>query len=73
MKTAVLQIAFYGGDSLSISQQANLPLLKLNSILMQAVFPLRKFYTEQMFVLLRTKHMQLRNHADTQPMNRSQR
>jgi len=29
-----------------------------------AVFPLRKYYTEQMFVLLRTKRMQLRNHAD---------
>jgi len=32
---------------------------------LQAVFPPRKFCTEQMFVLLRTKRMQLRNHADT--------
>jgi len=31
----------------------------------QAVLPLKKFYPEQMFVLLRTKRMQLRNHADT--------
>jgi len=30
-----------------------------------SVFPLRKFYTEQTFVLLRTKRMQLRNRADT--------
>jgi len=30
------------------------------------VFPLRKFYREQIFVLLRTKRMQLRNHANTQ-------
>jgi len=29
------------------------------------VFPLRTFYTEQMFVLLHTKRMQLRNDADT--------
>jgi len=29
-----------------------------------AVLPLTKLYTEQMFVLLRTKRMQLRNHAD---------
>jgi len=29
------------------------------------VFPLKKFYPEQMFVLLRTQRMQLRNHADT--------
>jgi len=43
------------------------------TIKQQAVFPLRKFYTEQMFVLLRTKRMQLRNHADTQPVKRSQR
>jgi len=34
---------------------------------------LRKFYTEQMFVMLRTKRMQLRNHADTQTAKRSQR
>jgi len=32
----------------------------------QAVLPLKKFYPEQMFVLLRTKRMQLRNHADKQ-------
>jgi len=38
-----------------------------------AVFPLTKFYTEQMFVLLRTKRLQLRNHADIQTMKRSQR
>ena len=38
-----------------------------------AVFPLRKFHTEQMFVLLRTKRMQLRNHACTQTVKRSQR
>jgi len=37
------------------------------------VFPPRKFYTEQMFVLLRTKRMQQRNHADTQTLKRSQR
>jgi len=29
------------------------------------VLPLRKLYTEQMFALLRTKRMRLRNHADT--------
>jgi len=28
------------------------------------VFSLRKFYAEQMFVLLHTKRMQLRNHVD---------
>jgi len=39
---------------------------------MMVVFLLRKFYLEQMFVLLRTKHMQLRNHADTQPVKGSQ-
>jgi len=32
-----------------------------------AVSPLRKLYTEQIFVLLRTKRI-----ADTQPVNRSQ-
>jgi len=37
------------------------------------VFPLRKFYAEQMFVLLRTKRMQLRNHTDTQTVKRFQR
>jgi len=37
------------------------------------MFPLRKFYTEQMFVLFRTKRVQLRNHADTQTVNCSQR
>jgi len=37
------------------------------------MFPQRKFYTEQMFVLLRTKRMQLRNHADTQTVKDSQR
>jgi len=37
------------------------------------VFPLRKFYTEQMFALLRTKRMQMRNHANIQPAKRSQR
>jgi len=31
----------------------------------RAVFPLRKFFTEQMFVLVLTKRMQLRNHIDT--------
>jgi len=34
-----------------------------------AVFPQRKFYTEQMFILLRTK----RNHADTQTVKCSNR
>jgi len=29
------------------------------------VFPLRTLYTAQIFVLLRTKRMQLRNHANT--------
>jgi len=43
------------------------------TIQQQAAFPLRKFNAEQMFVLLRTKRMQLRNHADTQPVKRSQR
>jgi len=38
-----------------------------------SVFPLRKFCTEQMFVLLRTKRMQPRSHADTQAVKRSQR
>ena len=37
------------------------------------VFPLRKLYTDQMFVFLRIKRMQLRNHADTQPEKGSQR
>jgi len=37
------------------------------------VFPLRKFYTEQMFVSLRLKRMLLRNHADTQTVKHSQR
>jgi len=37
------------------------------------VFPLRKLYTEQMFVLLRTERMQLRNHTDTQNVKPSQR
>jgi len=36
------------------------------------VFPLRKFYTEQMFVLLRTRRKQLPNHADTEGVKRSQ-
>ena len=40
---------------------------------LQPVFPLRKYYTEQVFVLLRTKRMQLRNHADTQTVKRPQR
>jgi len=40
---------------------------------MSALFPLRKFYAEQMLVLLRTKRMQLRNHADTQSVKRSKR
>jgi len=35
--------------------------------------PSKKFYTEQMFVCLRTKRMQLRKHADTQIVKRSQR
>jgi len=30
------------------------------------VFPLKKFYAEQMFVLLRTRQMRLCNHVDTQ-------
>jgi len=34
------------------------------------VFPLRKFYTEQMFVLVL---MQLGNHVDTQPLKRFKR
>jgi len=33
----------------------------------RALFPPRKFYTEQMYVLLRT---QLRSHVDTQPVKR---
>jgi len=39
------------------------------------MFPLTKLYTEQMFVLLRTNRMQLRNHADrdTRTVKRSQR
>jgi len=37
------------------------------------LFPLRKFYTEQMLVSLRTERMQLRNYADTQTVKRSQR
>ena len=37
------------------------------------MFPLRKLYAEQMFVLLRTERMQLRNHADTQTVKRFQR
>jgi len=40
---------------------------------MQAVFPQRKFYTEQMFVLLRTKRMEWCNRADTPTVKRSQR
>ena len=38
-----------------------------------AVFLLTKFYTEQMFALLLNKRMQLRHHADTQPVKRSKR
>jgi len=38
-----------------------------------SVFPHRKFYTEQMFVLWRTQRMRLRNHADTQTVKRFQR
>jgi len=38
-----------------------------------SVFPLRKLYTEQMFVLLHTKLMRLRNLVDTQPVRRSKR
>jgi len=38
-----------------------------------AVFTLRKFYTEQMFALLRTERMQLRNNVDTRTVKRSQR
>ena len=34
------------------------------------MFPLRKFYTEQIFVLLR---MQLRKHSDAQPVKRFKR
>jgi len=42
------------------------PSTDLYSVVMtQAVFPLRKFYIEQMFVLFHAKRMQLRNHADT--------
>jgi len=37
------------------------------------MFPLRIFYIEQMFALLRTERMQLRNHADTQTVKRSKR
>jgi len=40
---------------------------------LQPEFPPRKLYTEQMFVSLCTKRMQLRNHADTQPVKRSKR
>jgi len=36
----------------------------------QAVFPLRQFDTEQMFVLVR---MQLRKHVDAQPVKRFKR
>ena len=36
------------------------------------MFRLRKLYAEQMFVFLRIKRMQLRNHADTQPVKRFQ-
>jgi len=43
----------------------------LFSFILRPVFPLRKFYTEQMLVLLRTKCIQLRNHADTQTVKRS--
>ena len=35
-----------------------------------AVFPLRKFYTEQIFILV---SMQLRNHVETQPLKRFKR
>ena len=45
----------------------------LKRMALRPVFPLKKFYTEQMFVLLRTKRMQLRNHADTQTVKRSKR
>jgi len=45
----------------------------INDHSLHTVFPLRKFYTEQMILLLRTKRMQLRNHADTQTVKRSQR
>jgi len=39
--------------------------------MLMASVPLRKFNTEKMFVLLRTKRMQFRNHADTQTVQRS--
>jgi len=38
-----------------------------------SVFPLRKFYSERMFVLLRTERTQLVHHADTQTVKRYQR
>jgi len=44
-----------------------------STLWLSAVFPVRKFYTEQMFVLLRTKRMQLRNHAGTETVKRYQR
>jgi len=40
---------------------------------LKSVFPPRKFYTKQMFVLLRIKRMRLRNHVDTQTVKRSRR
>ena len=54
-------------------------LLSANEVLLsgishpQPVFPLRKVYTEKVFVLLRTKRMQLHNNADTQTVKRSNR
>jgi len=47
-------------------EHLNLKLAALCSPACQAVFPPRKFYTEEMFGMLRTKRMQLRNYADTQ-------
>jgi len=38
----------------------------VNKVSMRSVFPLRKYYTEQMFVSV---SMQLCNYADTQPVS----
>jgi len=55
---------FFAGDFKIQGAKAPPPLFPTP---MFAVLPLRKFYTEQIFVFL---SMQLRNHAHTQPVKR---
>jgi len=47
--------------------------LRFHCLAQWPAFPLRKLYTEKMFVLLRTERIQLRNHIDAQTVRCSQR